>query len=75
MLVKKGDIIVRDGIPYEVIVCDEEFFVVGPMQYIAQERCMRTDFERLEAYSNDETVNTLAELNFAKRIKPAKWVD
>ena len=75
MVVKKGEIIVRDGIPYEVIVCDEQIFVIGPMHYDAEEGCITTDFEKLEAYSNDETVNTLAELNFAKRIKPEKWVD
>lgn len=75
MLVKKGEVLVRKGIPYEVIVCDEQYFVVGEMCYIKKEGCIRTDFERLECYSNDETVNTLAQLNFAKRIKPEKWVD
>lgn len=75
MLVKKGEVLVRGGIPYEVVVCDEQFFVVGEMRYIKKEGVIRTNFEHLQAYSNDETVNTLAELNFTKRIKPDKWVD
>ena len=75
MLVKKGEIIVRNGIPYEVIVCDEQYFVIGEICYIKKEGCMRTSFERVEVYSNDETVNTLAELKFAKRIKSDKWID
>lgn len=75
MLVKKGEIIVRNGIPYEVIVCDEEYFVVGEMTYIKSEGCIRTNFELLQAYSNDETVNTLAELKFSKRITANHWYD
>lgn len=75
MLVKKGDILVRDGLCYEVVLCDEQLFVVGEMRYIKKENTIRTNFEHLQAYSNDETVNTLAQLNFTKRIKPAKWVD
>lgn len=75
MLVKKGDVLVRDGICYEVVICDEELFVVGEMRYIKKENCIRTNFEHLQAYSNDETVNTLTQLKFAKRIKPDKRFD
>jgi hypothetical protein len=75
MLVKKGDILVRDGICYEVIVCDEQYFVVGEMRYLKKEGCIRTNFEHTQVYSNDESVNTLAQLHFAKRIKPEKWFD
>lgn len=75
MLVKKGEVIVRDGIPYEVIVCDDQYFVVGEMRYLKDEGCIRTDFEKLEAYSNDETVNALEQLNFSKTIKANHWYD
>ena len=75
MLVKKGDVLVRDGISYEVVICDEELFVVGEMRYLKKEGCIRTNFEHLQAYSNDETINTLAQLKFVKRIKPEKRFD
>lgn len=75
MLVNKGEILTRDGLTYEVICCDEQYFIVGQRDYHPEKKCFSTDFTKLEAYSNDETVNTLAQLNFAKRINPGKWVD
>lgn len=75
MLVTKGEVIVRNGIPYEVVICDEELFVVGEMRYIKKDGCIRTNYEHLEAYSNDETVNSLTQLNFVKRISSGKWAD
>lgn len=75
MLVKKGDVLVRNGICYEVVICDEQIFVVGEMRYLKKENCISTNFERLQAYSNDESINTLTQLNFAKRIKPEKRFD
>ena len=75
MLVSKGEVIVRNGIPYEVILCDEQYFAIGEMRYLKAEGCIRTDFEHVQVYSNDETVNTLAELKFVKRIKSNKWFD
>lgn len=75
MLVKKGDVLLRSGTTYEVVCCDEEVFIVGKREYIPEERVMRTHYDDLEAYSNDAAINSLSELNFAKRIKPEKWVD
>lgn len=75
MLVKKGEILLRDGIPYEVIVCDDQYFVIGEMRYLKSEGCIRTSFTSLEAYSNDETVNTLADLKFTKRLISNHWYD
>lgn len=75
MLVKKGEVLIQNGIPYEVVLCDEQLFVVGEMRYLKKEGCIRTNFEHLRAYSNDETINSLAELRFARRIKPDKRFD
>lgn len=60
MLVKKNDKLKRDGICYAVICADEEFFIIGKMTGTV------TSFEKLEAYSNDVSVNTLEELRFIK---------
>ena len=60
MLVKKNDRLVRDGQRYSVICADDEFFIIGRMEGTI------TKFTKLEAYSNDETINTLEELKFIK---------
>ena len=64
MIVKTGDFLEREGKVYEVIVCDACIFVIGEVIYDENEKRRYTSFENLEAYSNDETVNTLADLKF-----------
>lgn len=62
MIVQKGDILKRNGIEYEVICADDEYFVIG------QRDGTLTYFENAEIYTNSETINTLQELNFEKII-------
>lgn len=75
MLVKKGEVLVREDKVYEVIVCDDQIFVTAPLTFIPEEECIRANYLKLEAYSNDESINTLAQLNFVKRIESKKWFD
>ena len=66
MLVEKGDILSRDGVFYEAICCDEEYFILAKFDYdeLLDKVCLV--FDELEAYTNDESINTLEELNFTK---------
>ena len=66
MLVKNGDFLCRDNQWYCVVCADEDCFVIGKATYDEAEKCRHINYAELEAYSNDETVNTLEELNFVK---------
>ena len=64
MIVRKDDILERDGKLYRVICCDEEVFVLGTVERRGDH--IITNYEQLEAYSNDPAINTLANLKFTK---------
>jgi hypothetical protein len=66
-LVQTKDIIERDGQAYEVVIADSNIFVIGAYSFDEEEACYTTSYENLEAYSNDESVNTLARLGFVKK--------
>lgn len=69
MLVKNGDFLLREDQPYQVVCADEICFVIGKVYYDEHEKSQCTSYEDLEAYSNDETVNTLEGLKFTKLVK------
>ena len=66
MLVKKGDFLVRNEQEYKVVCADDEVFIIGKVTYYPEESRISTSYENLEAYSNDESVNTLQDLKFTK---------
>lgn len=60
-IVKTGDIIRRGDKTYEVIIADENIFVIAPKSG------SQTYYDdKLEAYSNLPSINTLSDLNFEK---------
>ena len=63
-LVKTGDILIHEegefATPYEVIIADERFFVVGETDGT------HTTFDQPMIYSNLPSINTLAELGFQR---------
>ena len=70
MIVFKEDAIARKNAdntltPYEVVCADENVFVIAPISLNADNSCT-TDYEKLEAYSNDSTILTLEQMNFIK---------
>lgn len=69
MLVKSGDYLCRKNKWYGVVCADKFCFVIGRLTYNKKEKCRHINYKKLEAYSNDENVNTLEELNFYKEIK------
>lgn len=64
MIVRKDDILEREGNLYRVVCCDEEVFIVATVEF--KDDHMITNYEQLEAYSNDPAINTLANLKFNK---------
>ena len=69
MLVFKEDCIARpsdnDSIqPFEVVCADENVFVIAPIACDKENNAYTTDYEHLEAYSNDKGINTLEDLGF-----------
>lgn len=68
MLVKTGDILLRDDVQYEVIIADDNIFVIGKMRYTKRDGWI-TSYTKTEIYSNLESINTLEQLRFVKRGK------
>jgi hypothetical protein len=58
----KNEILVRGKNKYKVIVADEEIFVVGKLYG------SRTNYNNLEAYSNDPSITTLKDCGFEKVV-------
>lgn len=70
MLVSKEDCLARENgdntlTPYEVVCADENVFVIAPVSINDDDSCT-TDYEQLEAYSNDKSINSLENLGFIK---------
>lgn len=66
MLVKTKDILVRDKQKYEVVVADDNVFVVCPLVYDEKEKSNIVKYDKAEIYANQDCINTLEELRFKK---------
>lgn len=65
-LVKTGDILKRKGKCYEVIIADDNIFVICRVKWSNRERSYITKYNRPEVYANQCEINTLEELGFEK---------
>lgn len=65
-LVKTKDIIVRDGQKYDVVIADDNIFVICPIVYNEEEQSDIVKYDKSEIYANQESINTLEELRFEK---------
>lgn len=63
-LVKTNDVLIRDGIRYEVVIADDNIFVICPMEYDEAEGSIVTHYDAPEIYANQSSINTLEELRF-----------
>ena len=63
-LVKTKDLLDRNGNLYEVVIADENIFVVCPLKYSKKEKSMIVKYSQPEIYANQREINTLAELGF-----------
>ena len=65
-LVKTKDVFVRNGQKYEVVIADDNIFVVCPIIYSKKEESDIVKYDKAEIYANQLSVNTLEELRFEK---------
>lgn len=63
-IVETGDILIRDGKSYEVVIADDNIFVVCLMDYDEAEGSKVTHYAQPEIYANQRSINTLEDLNF-----------
>lgn len=63
-LVRTNDMLIRDNQKYEVVIADDNIFVVCPVIYDEQEKSDIVNYDKAEIYANQPDINTLAHLNF-----------
>lgn len=66
LLVKTKDILVRDNQKYEVVIADDNIFVVCLVVYDEKEKSDIVKYDKAEIYANQSSINTLEELRFEK---------
>ena len=65
-LVRTNDILVRDKQKYEVVIADDNIFVVCPVVYDEKEKNDIVKYDKAEIYANQSSINTLEELRFER---------
>lgn len=65
-LVKTGDMLVRKNKEYEVVIADDNIFVICPLVYNKKEVCLTVKYDKAEIYANQVSINTLEELKFER---------
>lgn len=65
-LVNTNDAVIRDGQRYEVVIADDNIFVICPIFYDEKEKSDIVRFDKAEIYANQDSINTLEELRFEK---------
>ena len=65
-LVKTNDTLVRKGKKYEVVIADDNIFVVCQLKFSKKEKSVIVEYSRPEIYANQLTINTLDELGFTR---------
>ena len=73
-LVKTNDVLIRNEQKYQVVIADDNIFVVCPIFYDAIEESDVVRYTKAEIYANQKYINTLDELNFKTISKPTKRV-
>lgn len=63
-LVKTGDWLDRNMKLYEVVIADNNIFVVCPLKYSKKEKSMIVKYSKPEIYANQIEINTLTDLGF-----------
>jgi hypothetical protein len=69
MLVKTGDILYRGGKWYQVIIADDNVFVLGKVKHHKKGNFNTVSYMNCEIYANQACINTLEELNFTRLEK------
>lgn len=65
-LVRTNDVLIRDNNKYEVVIADDNIFVICPIVYDEKEESDIVMYDKSEIYANQSSINTLEELRFKK---------
>ena len=65
-LVRTSDVLIRDSKKYEVVIADDNIFVVCPVVYDEKEKSDIVKYDKAEIYANQDCINTLKDLRFEK---------
>lgn len=63
-LVRTRDVLFRGKKKYEVVIADDNIFVVCPVVYSKREQSQIVKYTKAEIYANQSSINTLWELGF-----------
>ena len=65
-ITKTGRLLFRKGKVYEVVIADDNIFVVCPRIYSKKENSMIVKYSKPSIYSNQSSINSLSDLGFSK---------
>lgn len=65
-LVNTKDFLIRNNQKYEVVVADDNIFVICPIVCDEQEQSDIVKYDKAEIYANQSSINTLKDLGFEK---------
>lgn len=65
-LVRTNDMLIRDNKKYEVVIADDNIFVICPIVYDKKEKSDIIKYDKAEIYANQSSINTLEELRFER---------
>ena len=63
-LVRTSDKLIRNGKKYEVVIADDNIFVICPIVYDKKEKSEIVKYDKAEIYANQSSINTLNDLGF-----------
>lgn len=66
-LVRTGDKLIRNRKKYEVVIADDNIFVICPIMYDKEENSEVVKYTEAEIYANQISINTLEDLKFERR--------
>ena len=75
MLVETGNFITRNNAQYQVIIADENIFIICECRYDEKEESFVTNYEKPEVYSNCTLVNSLKDLNMKVNCNINEYVE
>jgi hypothetical protein len=67
-IVNTNDVLLRGKQRYQVIIADDNIFVICKVNYNKKEGCDVTSYAHPEVYANQSDINTLEELHFSIMI-------
>jgi hypothetical protein len=65
-LVRTNDVLIKDKQKYEVVIADDNVFVICPVVYDEKEKSNIVKYDKAEIYANQDCINTLKDLRFEK---------